>query len=93
MAKIAPKLNKVSPKMAKIIHIWSKWQHVRETLSKSYCQPKILLAARLLGFTTFSWSARLHLGFLENPVSSSLQDKATDWLFLVCYLAPVELSI
>ena len=29
---------------------------MRKTLSKSYCQPKILLAARLLGFTTFSWS-------------------------------------
>ena len=57
MAKIAPKLNKVSPKMAKIIHIWSKWRQVRETWWKSYCQSMILLATRLLGFTTFSWSA------------------------------------
>ena len=29
---------------------------MRKTQSKSYCQPKILLAARLLGFTTFSRS-------------------------------------
>ena len=57
MAKIAPKLNKVSLKMAKIIHIWSMWRQVRETWSKSYCQLKILLAARLLGFPTFSRSA------------------------------------
>ena len=53
MAKIAPKLNKVSPKMAKINHIWSMWRQVQETWSKSYCHPKILLATRLLGFTTF----------------------------------------
>ena len=57
MAKKAPKLNKVSPKMAKIIHNWSQLRQKRETWSKSYCQPKILLATRLLGFTTFSWSA------------------------------------
>ena len=49
-------MNKISPKMAKTIHIWSKWWQVREIWSKSYCQPKILLATRLLGFTTFSWS-------------------------------------
>ena len=49
-------MNKVSPKMAKIIHIWSKWRQVREAWSKSYCHPKILLATRLLGLTTFSRS-------------------------------------
>ena len=31
MAKIASKLSKVSPKMAKIIHIWSKRRQVQET--------------------------------------------------------------
>ena len=40
--------------MGKIIHIRSKRQQVREIWSKSYCQPKILLATRLLGFNTFS---------------------------------------
>ena len=53
IAKIAQKLNKISPKMVRIIHIWSKWLHMREIWSKSYCQSKILLATRLLGFTTF----------------------------------------
>ena len=56
MTKVALKMNKISPKMAKVIHIWSKWWKVRETWLKSYCQPKILLAARLPGFPTFSWS-------------------------------------
>ena len=30
IAKIAKKLNKISPKMVRIIHIWSKWLHTRE---------------------------------------------------------------
>ena len=29
-AQKCPKLNKVSPKMAKIIYIWSKWRQVQE---------------------------------------------------------------
>ena len=35
------------------------------------------------------------LGSVLDSKQSSfrLQDEATDWLFLVCYLAPVELSI
>ena len=68
-----PKLNKVSPKMAKIIHNWSQWWQVWETWSKSYCQPKILLAARLLGFTTFSGSDQ----WTEWPKDSR------DWLWII----------
>ena len=30
IAKIAQKLNKIIPKMVRIIHIWSKWLHMRE---------------------------------------------------------------
>ena len=69
------KANYGDRKIAEVIHILSKWRQMRETGSKSYCHPKILLAARLLWFTTFSWWIQIFYKSIFPKVSLTTSTK------------------